>query len=265
VRLISPSKREEISAFCKFQKNERRNKMKNRKWMGCLTLALMIFVAFSAMANADLYWESVAETGGIPEGLPENLPKQVRDQMLEQFKTKTETTKNYLTSYASRTETEDMIIIMVFDTMMMYQLDPKAKTYTKVNIMTEMGQMAGGMAKDMQITPTNETKEIAGYKCKKYNVTVMGMKGEYWLSKDVKGYKEFKAINKKIYKKNPKLKQMNMAGMSGEEGFPVRTVSNVMGMKSTTTLKNIEKKSLSKDLFKVPEGYKLKELKMPLK
>jgi hypothetical protein len=57
---------------------------------------------------------------------------------------------------------------------------------------------------------------------------------------------------------------MNMGGMSGKEGFPVQTVSNVMGMKTITTLKKIEKKSLSKTLFKVPGGYKLKELKMPL-
>ena len=53
--------------------------------------------------------------------------------------------------------------------------------------------------------------------------------------------------------------------MSSEEGFPLRTLSNAMGMKSTTILKKIEKKSLSKDPFKVPGGYKLKELKMPLK
>jgi hypothetical protein len=52
--------------------------------------------------------------------------------------------------------------------------------------------------------------------------------------------------------------------MSGKEGFPVKTESNVMGMKTTTTLKKIEKKSLSKNVFKVPGGYKIKELKMPL-
>jgi mannose/fructose/N-acetylgalactosamine-specific phosphotransferase system component IIB len=216
------------------------------------------------MAHADLYWETEVVSGGMPEGLPKNLPKQVLDQMMEQFKAKTETTKNYLTSYASRTETGGMIIIMEFDTMTMYQLDPRAKTYTKINIMSEMGQMAEEMMKDMKVTPTNETKEIAGYKCKKYNVTVMDMKSERWLSKDVKGYKEFKAINEKIYKKHPKLRQMNMGGMSGKEGFPVQTVSNMMGMKTTTTLKKIDKKSLSKNLFKVPGGYKLKELKMPL-
>ncbi len=238
--------------------------MKNRKWMLCLPLALMLFFTFTPMTYADLYWESEVVSGGMPEGLPKDLPEQVRDQMSEQFKGKTETTKNYLTSYASRTETGDMIIIMEFDTMTIYQLDPRAKTYTKLNIMAEIGQMAEDMMKDMKITPTNETKKIAGYKCKKYNVTVMDMESEHWLSKDVKGYKEFKAINEKIFKKNPKLRQMNMGGMSGKEGFPVQTVSNVMGMKTITTLKKIEKKSLSKTLFKVPGGYKLKELKMPL-
>ena len=238
--------------------------MKNRKWMLCLPLALMLFFTFTPMTYADLYWESEVVSGGMPEGLPKDLPEQVRDQMMEQFKAKTETTKNYLTSYASRTETGDMIIIMEFDTMTIYQLDPRAKTYTKLNIMAEIGQMAEEMMKDMKVTPINETKEIAGYKCKKYNVAVMDMKSEHWLSKDVKGYKEFKAINEKIFKKNPKLRQMNMGGMSGKEGFPVQTVSNVMGMKTITTLKKIEKKSLSKTLFKVPGGYKLKELKMPL-
>jgi hypothetical protein len=238
--------------------------MKNRKWMLCLPLALMLFLTFTPMTYADLYWESEVVSGGMPEGLPKDLPEQVRDQMSEQFKAKTETTKNYLTSYASRTETGDMIIIMEFDTMTIYQLDPRAKTYTKLNIMAEIGQMAEEMMKDMKVTPTNETKEIAGYKCIKYNVAVMDMKSEHWLSKDVKGYKEFKAINEKIFKKNPKLRQMNMGGMSGKEGFPVQTLSNVMGMKTITTLKKIEKKSLSKTLFKVPGGYKLKELKMPL-
>ena len=238
--------------------------MKNRTWMWCLPLVLMLFLTFTPMTYADLYWESVAVSGGTPKGLPKDLPEQIHDQMSEQFKAKTETTKNYLTSYASRTETRGMIMIMEFDTMTMYQLDPRTKTYTKLNIMSDMGQMAEEMMKDMKVTPTKETKEIAGYKCKKYNVTVMGMKMEHWLSKDVKGYKEFKAINEKIFKKNPKLRQMNMGGMSGKEGFPVKTVSNMMGMKTTTTLKKIEKKSLSKNLFKVPKGYELKKLKMPL-
>lgn len=55
-----------------------------------------------------------------------------------------------------------------------------------------------------------------------------------------------------------------MIGMSYKEGFPVKTVSNVMGMTTTSTLKKIEKKALSEELFKVPGEYKLQELKMPL-
>jgi len=237
--------------------------MKNRKWMWCLPLIVILFFAFSSVVHAGLYWETVVATGGMPKGLPKNLPKEARDQMLKQFDAKTETTKNYLTSYASRTETEGMIVIIDFNDMNMYQLDPSSKTYTKINIASAMGQMPQGMMKDMQITPTNETRKIAGYKCKKYIVTVMGMKSEHWLSKHVKGYKEFEAIYKKILKKNPELKNMPMTGVAGHEGFPVETVSNVMGMKTTTTLKKIEKKSLSKKLFEVPSGYKLRELKMP--
>ncbi len=71
--------------------------MKNRKWMLCLPLALMLFLTFTPMTYADLYWETEVVSGGMPEGLPKNLPKQVLDQMSEQFKAKTETTKNYLT------------------------------------------------------------------------------------------------------------------------------------------------------------------------
>jgi hypothetical protein len=57
---------------------------------------------------------------------------------------------------------------------------------------------------------------------------------------------------------------MSMPGFSGKHGFPVKTVNNMMGMTVTTTLKKIEKRLLSKELFKVPAGYKLFEIKMPI-
>ena len=154
------------------------------------------------------------------------------------------------------------IIILEFHTMTMYQLNPKEKTYIKVT-RTEMEQMTEGMTEDTQVTPTNVTKKIAGYKCRKYKLTTMGVESEHWLSKDVKGYKEYRAINEKMLKKNPKLRKMNIAGTWGKEGFPVKTMRDMMGMKMTSTLKKIEKKSLRKDLFKVPRGYQLKEVRMP--
>ena len=243
-------------------------KMKNRKWIWCLPLVIMVFFTFSPMAYGDLYWESESMTAGGPTNLPENLPKQVRDKILAQFKGASEIVKHYLTAHASRIEQKDHIMIINFDTMMMYQLNPGNKTYAEINMMSMMDDKMKEMAKDIQVTSTNDTKTIAGYKCKKYNVTIMGVTSEYWLSKEVEGYKEFRKISKKIeksFEKNPRLRQMSMAGISSEEGFAVKTVTNAMGMITAITLKRIEKKSLNKNLFKIPKGYKLVKLPMPMK
>ncbi len=94
----------------------------------------------------------------------------------------------------------------------------------------------------------------------------MGAKTEHWVSKDVEGYKEYREIREKIEKKfknNSSMGKMGMLDISSEKGFPVKTVTDMMGIKSTTTLKKIQKKSLSKDLFKIPEGYELIEMKFP--
>lgn len=188
--------------------------------------------------------------------------------MLKQFKSTTETERCYLTSYGFRSEKKGHILIINYDTMTMYQLNPLEKTYTKANMMAEMegrmGQMAKEMAEDSRTTPTDETNEIAGYHCRKYIVTMMGAENEHWLSKEVEGYEEYTAIGDKMLQKHPKLGQISMGGFTGKEGFPVKTVYNMMGMTVTTTLKKIEKRSLSKDLFKVPAGYKLLEIKMPI-
>ena len=239
--------------------------MNKKKLFLYLLLGLTFVIMSSPMVYGQLYWESEMVTGGIPEGLPKNLPKEVRDQMLAQFKARTETTKNYLTSFASRVETGDGVMIIDFETMTMYQLNPKEKTYIKVSN-TEMEQMSKGMSEEMDWTPTKETKKISGYQCRKYKVTVMGVENEHWLSKEVKEYKEFKAITEKVIQKNPTLGKNQIFGLLSlyKEGFPVQTMSNVMGMKTTMTLKKIEKKSLSKDLFKVPKGYEQRELGMPL-
>jgi len=130
-------------------------------------------------------------------------------------------------------------------------------------------KMMKNMMGSIQVTPTQETRNIAGYNCQKYLVSGgMMMNSDYWLSKDVKGYEEVKEIGKKIsgvFDDNPMMKQMNIAGMMGQlDGFPVQTVMNIMQGTSTTTLKKIEKKSLDKSLFSVPEGYTLEQSKMPM-
>ncbi len=148
----------------------------------------------------------------------------------------------------------------------MYQIDPSEKTYTMVNLLTAMEQVGQGMSEEMEITATNEIKKIAGYKCTKYIVTGMEVKTDHWVSREVKGYREYSAAIEKMEKKlnkSPSMEKFGMSGISSKEGFPVMTVTDMMGMKSTTTLKNIQKKSLSKSLFIIPEGYKLIEVKLP--
>lgn len=232
-------------------------------------LFLLLFLFFlglmsSSVAMADLYWESDQETKGMP-GRPDE----------------TKVIKTYLTASASRTEREGQITIMNFDTKIMYHINPQAKTYQQIN-MAEMGkqpamkgekgqmqqQMMKNMMGNIQVTPTQETRQIAGYNCKKYLVSGMMVNSDYWLSKDVKGYEEVKEIGKKIagvFDENPMMKQMNIAGMMGQlDGFPVQMVMNIMKGTSITTLKKIEKKSLDKSLFSVPEGYTLTQSKMPM-
>ena len=236
---------------------------------GGLMLNLLLFSVIlglmtSSAVMADLYWESDQETKGMP-GRPDE----------------TKVIKTYLTAYASRTEREGQITIMNFDTKIMYHINPQAKTYQQIN-MAEMGkppemkgekgqaqqQMMKNMMGNIQVTPTQETRQIAGYNCQKYLVSGMMMNSDYWLSKDVKGYEEIKEIGKKIagvFDENPMMKQMNIAGMMGQlDGFPVQMVMNIMKGTSTTTLKKIEKKPLDKSLFSVPEGYTQTQSKMPM-
>jgi len=229
-----------------------------------LLFSIILGLITSSAAMADLYWESDQETKGML-GRPDE----------------TKVIKTYLTAYASRTEQEGQITIMNFDTKIMYHINPQAKTYQQINLAEmvkppemkgEKGQMQQQMMKNMmgniQVTPTQETRQIAGYNCQKYLVSGMMMNSDYWLSKDVKGYEEIKEIGKKVasvFDENPMMKQMNIAGMMGQlDGFPVQMVMNIMKGTSTTTLKKIEKKSLDKSLFSVPEGYTQTQSKMPM-
>lgn len=234
------------------------------KQIWCSVFVLVIFIVVSSPAYSDIYWEDVMETGGMPQGL-ENLPKQAREQIMAQSGPEKETLRHYLTDHAFRTDTGNAIVIIDFDTMTVYNLDVRKKTYSKTEIASVMNDKMGqallkGMTQDIKVTPTDETREIAGYPCKKYVMTMMGQQSEYWLSKDVEGYKEFRDMTRKlekIFEKHPVLRQTSIVGMMSKlDGFPVKTVMNMMGMNTVTTLKKIEKKSLDKSLFKVPKGYK---------
>jgi len=228
----------------------------------CLPLLSLFVLISSTAAQAGIYWESEVTTKGMP-----NRPDGTTIE------------KCYYTSGACRIEPGNgQIMIMNFDTMSMYQLDTASKTYreTKLNELADkmpkmdpeaQKKIMGSAFESMQVTPTEETRTIEGYKCRKYEVSVMSMKSEYWVAKDVAGYEELKAIGERMAKSfeaNPMLRQMNTTGiMNKVQGFPVQVVNHVMGGQTIRTLKKIEKENLSEDLFKVPGDYTLKQTTRP--
>jgi hypothetical protein len=233
-----------------------------KKRTACIFFLMIFFMFFGNPVYADLYWQNVQETKGI-QGQPDEV----------------QTVDHYFTPSASRTEVGSMATIMDFDNMILYQLDTQAKTYTQLDLHA-MGHIAGEgedaeafsrMMKQMmgetRIVPTNETRKIAGYECRKYNLQVMAVQIEYWVTQDIEHYKELKEIGEKMaedFDKNPMLQHMNFAShMKQMDGFPVQTITqNPLGGTIISTLKHFEKKDLSDDLFQVPADYTLVDSEM---
>jgi hypothetical protein len=126
-----------------------------------------------------------------------------------------------------------------------------------------MGKAIAWMMNGFQITQTNETRTVAGYKCRKCIANFGLLQGEYWVSKDVAGYSELKATSAKlgaILEKNPMLREINVAAMVDKlDGFPVQTTNRVMGGTIVSTLKKVEQRPLDPGLFKVPKDYTLRQ------
>jgi hypothetical protein len=234
--------------------------MKTNKWALCACIMVLFAGLWAPSAKADLYFETV--------NISTNLPHQPKG---------TTTLKYYFNSKASRVELGNgKVYILDFDAMKLFSLDAKARNFTELNLGGELPglpdisvpgkqkvldeAMAAVLA--IQITPTNEMKTIEGYKCRKYNVNLAMVSGEYWVSKDVKGCRELKALGTKAaaaVDRNPMLRQFNIAGMVEKlDGFPVYTVNHVMGGTVESTLKNVQQKPLDPALFAVPRDYALK-------
>jgi hypothetical protein len=239
-------------------KNERK-RMKIKKLALCLGIAALFTGLFAPLASADLYCET--------ENVSTNVPTQPDG---------TSILKYYFTHNAWRLQLGDSKVFIVdYNARRLYTLDTKAKTFTELNLnelpglpgvaagdKKKMAEILGAMM-ETRITPTDELKTIAGYKCRKYNVRIAIVDGEYWVSKDVRGYRELKNLGAKvgtIADRNPMLRQLDVPGMVEKlDGFPVFTVNHVMGGTVASTLKKIEQKSLDPALFTVPKDYAMKK------
>ena len=234
--------------------------MKTDKWASCLGVIALFAGLCAPSAYADLYFET-ANVSTNPHNKHQS----------------TTTLKYFFNSNASRLEFgNSKTYILDHKAMKLFSLDPKTKTYTELNV----GELPGlpdtsGAGKQtimdeamtavlaVQVTPTDEMRTIEGYNCRKYNVNLVLVNGEYWISKDVKGYRELKALGAKVASiadRNPMLRQFNIPGVVEKlDGFPVYTVNHVMGGIVESTLKNVEQRPLDPTLFRVPKEYALKK------
>ena len=244
--------------------------MKHMKWVWAIAAAGWLMLAMLPTADAGFYWEmiQVQEGMAMPEGIPVDLPQALKDQFGGSSQ---QTVRHYISDDGYRIDSDDGIVITNYRTMTVYSIDPGEKTYFKIDVQgfgknqPAIGEMARVMKDSIMITPTDQVEKIAGYECRKYTVSSMMATGVYWASTKVGAYPSLKKAGEKmgrIMAENPMLAQLNVGGVIEKiEGFPVRSVMNVMGAKTTTTLKHIESRDIDKSLFEVPAGFR--ETTMP--
>jgi hypothetical protein len=202
----------------------------------------------------------------------------------------------WITSDKIRSDGDDQSIIMRLDQNKMYMLNHQEKTYVEMPLnfgkmvdskmqeamdsedmdaaeKEQMMKMMQGMTQmKVTITPTNETKKIGDWDCRKYNQTMQTMMGpansEIWATEDLK-------MDYEIYSKFMAAMGGAQGGMFGNmmtdmmkemqkiKGVPVLTVStmNMMGtsVKTTQELLEFKESNAPAGVFDLPKGYKKTE------
>lgn len=209
---------------------------------------LMLMIWFSAVgvvhhdgAWADIYWESEQIVSG--EGWP----------------TRRKTIRNYVTPEKSRKDIGENVMIADFKTMTGYVLNTTDKMFLQMQ-MNAVGKIPDGLHEEARVTPTDQYRNIAGYKCRRYRISYMEREYDEWLSTEVKAYPELKRIDDAIgglVRQNPLFRMGIIGEMDKLNGFPVMTVMKYDdGRTKTITLKRVSQKKLDDKVFRVPKGFK---------
>jgi hypothetical protein len=244
-----------------------------------ITLSLVVLFLLTGLTQADIFMKQKMHTDGF----------QVMGQAQP---AKDETNTIWITSDKLRSDNPEQSIIMRLDQNKMYILDNAKKTYTEMPMemgkamsdqidkaMNEKGMneqqknnimsMMQGMSQmKLTITPTDETKKIGNWNCRKYKQklqTAMGAsEGEIWATEDLK-------VDPELYSQYMTA-IMGKGGMFGNameemskemkkiKGVPVLTITttNMMGasVKSTQELLEFKEGTAPSGYFDIPTGYK---------
>ncbi len=131
----------------------------------------------------------------------------------------------------------------------MFFLMPQMKTYM---VFGGMKEVVAGSASQATLEETGRTETIAGYKCAEYVVRDGKTVVEFWATTGLGRFVAFAEVQKNRGKSPP------WADALAEKGlYPLRTVTKDRRGKVQTVIEatRVEKKSVSDDLFKIPEDY----------
>jgi hypothetical protein len=234
--------------------------MKHYKSIISIAIIFLLFV-LAQLCLADLYFESEQISRGVP-GRPDGKA----------------VLKQYFTADMAMLDLGDRLTIMNFKEKVYHELLKSTKTYTtgpldrmrleSIGIETQglehntvVNSILQAVAQSATVTPTREVQKIGGYTCRKYGVRFLMTDAVYWTSKEIDGYEELKALadsSIEAFSGNPMLQRMNILGLVRElDGYPVMTVTYLLGGSITNMLIQSERKTLDPELFKVPAGYSL--------
>ncbi len=246
----------------------------NNNALRVIVMMSMLTLGLGIAAGQGLYWESVTKISAA-NGQEMNASSYYLPHMLKQ-------------------SSERIAIVFRLDKEMIYQINSEAKEYSEMTFkemegfakrtgdemqkrmeemkkqmeslpaeqrksMEEMmgGQgMGGDPNAKVDVTKTNEKKNVAGYSCVKYLLKEDGKEfGSIWTTTGVPGFssmqKDMKEFSSRMAAQMSFRGGKLAAAMGNLDGFPMETT--IGGMSTTVT--KVEKKAIAASEFEIPSGY----------
>ncbi len=194
----------------------------------------------------------------------------------------TDTSVAWMTENRARVDKGDTVSFIVhMDDATAYVINHRAKSYGEISLKPrdEDSKYPGSvknnpslqmMKVEATVTPTDETKKINDWNCRKYNVDLklgmVDMKQEIWATEDVKvDYEMFQQASNAMMSQFPGYEDL-MKEMKKLKGIPIQTTitADIMGNQMKRTINVFEIKEASPPGgYDVPQGYEKTELDTP--
>ncbi len=189
----------------------------------------------------------------------------------------TDTSVAWMTTGRARVDKGDSVTFIVnMDKQIAYVLNNRQKNYSEISLKQDDSAasdnpMAQMMTISATVTPTDETKKIGKWDCRKYDVDLklggIDMKQEIWATEDVKiDYEMFHQASNAMLSQFPGYEDL-MKEMKKVKGVPIQTTINVsmMGNNMTRTINVIEiKDEAPPGGYDIPKDYTKTEMTNPM-